>query len=56
MANHVHTGPISILFAGLSAILVINLVRLGSAKLATMDNSTLAALGRTTGALVHFSV
>jgi hypothetical protein len=28
MRDHVHTGPIAVLFAGLSAILVIHLLRI----------------------------
>lgn len=51
MRDHVHTGPISVLFAGLSAILIINLARYGSAWL--IDHGY-ERVGRATGALVHF--
>lgn len=50
--QHVHTGLVAFLFAGVSAVVFIQLVRLGSAKL--LDYPATAGLGRVTGALVHF--
>ncbi len=53
MQSHVHTGFVSFLFAGVSAVLFINLRRLAAAKLAEKEST--ANIGRTVGALVTFS-
>lgn len=52
MTPHVHTGIVSFIFAGISAVLFIQLVRFASAQL--VDNAATEPLGRTMGALVHF--
>ena len=52
MSNHLHTDALSILIYGLSAILVINLVRLGTAKLT--EYPATAGFGRVAGSLVHY--
>jgi hypothetical protein len=52
-SEHVHTGVISFLFAGISAVIFIQLVRLASAKLVDQGGAMESA-GRTIGALVHF--
>lgn len=52
MNTHVHTGFAAFLFAGISALVFLNLVRLGAAKLA--DNDSTEVFGKTLGALVTF--
>lgn len=52
MGNHIHSDVLSILIYGASAILVINLVRLGAAKLT--EYRTTETFGRVAGSLVHF--
>lgn len=52
MQEHVHTGVISFLFAGISAVIFIQLTRLVAAKMVT--NPTTEGAGRAIGALVHF--
>lgn len=49
--EHVHTGPVAFVFAGLAAIIVIQLVRLMSAKLVDAGHDR---AGATIGALVNF--
>jgi hypothetical protein len=53
MQEHVHTGVISFLFAGLSAVVFIQLLRLAAAKMVE-QGGTMESVGRTAGALVHF--
>lgn len=53
MQEHVHTGVISFIFTGISAVLFIQLVRLASAKMVT-QGGVLESIGTATGALVHF--
>ena len=52
--DHVHTGIIAFVYAGLSAVVFIQLVRLGSGKLATSRTPLIASIGRASGALVQF--
>lgn len=52
MQEHIHTGFGSVVFAGVSAILVIQILRLSSAWLVQTNNGQTA--GRVIGALVHF--
>ena len=53
MEDHLHTGFVSFLFAGVSAVVFIQLMRLASAKL--VDNPNTATIGKTLGAVVTFS-
>jgi len=53
MQDHLHTGFISFLFAGVSAVVFIQLMRLASAKL--VDNPATETVGKTLGAVVTFS-
>jgi hypothetical protein len=52
--GHVHTGVIAVAFAGVSAIIVINLVRLAAARLTASGNPTISSVGASVGALVHW--
>lgn len=52
MREHVHTGVVSFLFAGVSAVVFIQLVRLGSAWLVT-KGGVWESLGSSAGALVN---
>lgn len=52
MSEHVHTGPTAIVVAGLSALLIFNLLRLGAAWLVAHDHS---GSGEAIGALVSFN-
>ncbi len=54
MRIHWHFSAENVLFAGVSAIVVINLVRWGSAKLAASDNTTVATVGTAIGGTVNF--
>lgn len=54
MRIHWHFSAENVLFAGLSAIIVINIVRLGSAKLAASNNDMVAKIGTSIGATVNF--
>jgi hypothetical protein len=49
--EHVHTGVVSFLFAGISAVIFIQLVRLVSAKMIDAGHDR---AGSTLGALVNF--
>lgn len=49
--EHVHTGVVAFLFAGISAVLFIQLLRLVSAKLI---DAGYEGAGSTLGAVVHF--
>lgn len=53
MQEHVHTGVISFLFAGISALIFFQMIRLASAKMVEAGGSWESA-GRTLGALVEF--
>lgn len=52
MHPHFHSGIVAVLFAGVSAIVVFNLVRFSAAKLA--ENPSTEKLGKTMGSLVTF--
>lgn len=52
MQEHIHTGFASVVFAGISAILVIQTIRLTSAWLVASGKGESA--GKVLGALVHF--
>jgi hypothetical protein len=54
MQEHVHTGVVSFLFAGISAVVFIQLARLVSAKLVN-QGGILESAGTSLGALVNFS-
>lgn len=51
MQEHVHTGLVSFLFAGISAVIFIQMLRLLSAKMVETGHD---GAGSTIGALVHF--
>jgi len=51
MQEHVHTGVISFLFAGISAVIFIQLTRMVAAKLVDAGYD---GAGSSPGALVHF--
>lgn len=53
MQEHVHTGVVSFLFAGISAVIFFQLLRLSSAKMIEQGGA-LESAGRTLGALVEF--
>lgn len=52
MEKHVHSGVTFVLLAGLSAILIENLVRLAAAQAVDSDLPWLRTLGKAAGALV----
>jgi hypothetical protein len=52
MKDHVHTGFVAFVFAGVSAVLFMHGVRFIAAKLAERDST--ATMGATLGALVAF--
>lgn len=52
MQEHIHTGFVAFLFAGLSAIVLIQLIRIGSAYM--VQNDRLEPAGKVLGSLVHF--
>ena len=53
-ADHFHSGVDSVLLYGVSAIIVINLVRIGAGKLAAQPG-VVGQIGSAIGGLVHFS-
>ncbi len=53
MQEHIHTGFGAVVFAGVSAIIVIQVVRLGSAWM--IHSHKLEGAGRVLGGLVTFS-
>ena len=52
MQEHVHTGFVSFVFAGISAVVFIQILRWSAAKMVT--NPQLEPAGRVVGGLVHF--
>lgn len=52
MQGHTHTGFFAFLFAGVSAIVLINLIRFAAAAMLEHDGTK--TLGKTVGALVTF--
>ena len=52
--QHTHTGMVAFLFAGMSALVFINVWRIGATMLATNRNGTVATVGTAMGALTHF--
>lgn len=54
MRAHTHTGFDAFLFAGISALVFLNLVRFAAAKAVTSENPTLKSAGKAVGALVTF--
>jgi hypothetical protein len=55
MQQHVHTGVMAVLFAGVSAVVVINVTRIVAAKAASSDRPGLQTVGKAVGALVTFA-
>lgn len=53
MQEHVHTGVVSFVFAGISAVVFIQLLRLVAAKMVEQGGAMEGA-GKTVGALVNF--
>lgn len=53
MKDHVHSDVVAVLFAGISAIVVINVTRAGAAYLSSKGGFA-AKCGDTIGALVHW--
>jgi len=51
MQEHTHTGVVAFLFAGISAVIFIQLLRLASAKLI---DAGFEGVGSSVGALVNF--
>jgi hypothetical protein len=49
---HFHGGAVAVLFSGISAVVVFNLVRFGAAKL--VENPSTEKFGKTLGSLVSF--
>lgn len=52
MSDHVHTGFVSFVFAGISAIVFIHLMRFAAAKMANTDK--MAGFGKALGGVVSF--
>lgn len=52
MSDHVHTGVVSFVFAGVSAIVFIHLLRFAAAKMANTDS--MAGFGKALGGVVSF--
>jgi hypothetical protein len=52
LQGHVHTGIVEVAFAGLSAILVIHLLRFLAAQM--VDSKSLSGVGKALGGLVSF--
>lgn len=52
MSEHLHTGPVAFLFAGIAAIVVFNLVKIASAELVKRPGTE--GIGKIAGSLVHF--
>lgn len=53
MQEHIHTGFGSVVFAGVSAIIVIQVLRLSSAWMISKGGG-LESIGRVVGGTVHF--
>lgn len=54
MSEHTHTGFVAFLFAGVSALIFLNLWRIAAAHAADSSNPTIASIGAAAGALVKF--
>ncbi len=54
MRAHTHTGFDAFLFAGVSALVFLNLVRFAAAKAVTAQNPSIRSAGKVMGALVTF--
>lgn len=52
MQEHIHTGFSAFLFAGISAIILLNVTRWGAAHL--VNNPSTEGLGKVIGSLVSF--
>lgn len=55
MQPHLHTGVVSVIFAGLAAILIINATRIIAARATDSNSPTLQAVGKTVGGIVTFA-
>ena len=55
MREHYHSSVENVIFYGLSAILVINLTRIGASWAAKSQTPMLASAGKAVGALVTFA-
>lgn len=53
MQEHVHTGPVAFVFAGVAAIIFLNLVKIVSAELVKRSGPA-EGIGKIAGSLVHF--
>jgi len=51
LSEHVHTGPIAFIFAGIAAIVMFNLVKILSAQM--VQHPTTEGAGKVLGSLVH---
>lgn len=51
MQEHVHTGPVAFVFAGISAILMIQLIKLVSAEM--VKRSQLEPAGKVLGSIIQ---
>lgn len=51
MSEHVHTGPVAFLFAGISALILFNLVKLAAVEF--VKRPATESVGRVLGSLVH---
>jgi len=52
--EHVHTGFVAFLAYGVMVLIFLNLWKIAAAHAATSSNPTIAGLGTSAGALVHF--
>lgn len=52
MSDHVHTGVVSFVFAGVSAIVFIHLLRFAAAKMSNTDS--MSSFGKALGGVVSF--
>lgn len=51
MQEHVHTGPVAFLFAGISAVIFIQLVKIASAYLVTRPSTE--PVGKVLGSIIQ---
>lgn len=52
--DHLHTGIVNAVYITIIAVVGLNLWRLVAARAVTSSNPTVASIGRSAGALVHF--
>ena len=52
--GHLHTGPISIVVAGVSALIFFNVIKIAAANMVLAKNPTISGAGKILGSLVTF--